>query len=100
MELGLNDLAFSITASPVGSDVVLEATINNQSRNTLTLVLTAFPPEMPRQLIDVGELLPGNQAIRRFTLKGIYPARKGERIPVSMADSEAGIRINRSVIIP
>ncbi len=100
MELGLRDLSFSITATPRGDDVVLEATINNQSRAPLTLVMTAFPPEMPRQLIDIGELLPGNQAIHRFTLRNVYPKHRGQRIPVAISDPEAGIRINRSVVIP
>lgn len=100
MELGLRDISFSVTATPRGNDVVLEATISNQSRAPLTLVMTAFPPEMPRQLVDVGEVLPGNQVIHRFTLRNVYPAHKGQRIPVSIADSEAGVRINRSVAIP
>lgn len=100
MELGLRDISFSVTATPRGNDVVLEATISNQSRSPLTLVMTAFPPEMPRQLVDVGEVMPGNQVIHRFTLRGLYPGQKGQRIPVSIADSEAGIRISRSVVIP
>lgn len=100
MELGLRDISFSITATPQGNDVVLEATVNNQSRDPLTLILTAFPPDMPRQVIDIGELQSGNQAIHRFTLKGVYPRNKGAVIPVAIADSEAGIRVNRSVTIP
>lgn len=100
MELGLRDISFSVTATPRGNDVVLEATISNQSRTPLTLAMTAFPPEMPRQLIDVGEVMPGNQVIHRFTLRNVYPGHKGQRIPVAIADSEAGIRINRSVVIP
>lgn len=100
MELGLRDISFSITATPRGNDVVLEATISNQSRAPLTLVMTAFPPEMPRQLVDVGEVMPGNQVIHRFTLRNLYPGQKGQRIPVAIADSEAGIRITRSVVIP
>jgi len=100
MELGLRDISFSVTATPRGNDVVLEATISNQSRAPLTLVMTAFPPEMPRQLVDVGEVMPGNQVIHRFTLRNVYPGHKGQRIPVAIADSEAGIRINRSVAVP
>ena len=100
MELGLRDISFSVTATPRGNDVVLEATISNQSRTPLTLAMTAFPPEMPRQLVDVGEVMPGNQVIHRFTLRNVYPGHKGQRIPVAIADSEAGIRINRSVVIP
>lgn len=100
MELGLRDISFSVTATPRGDDVVLEATISNQSRAPLTLVMTAFPPEMPRQLVDVGEVMPGNQAIHRFTLRNVYPSHKGQRVPVALSDPEAGIRINRSVLIP
>ncbi len=100
MELGLRDISFSVTATPRGDDVVLEATISNQSRAPLTLLMTAFPPEMPRQQVDVGEVLPGNQVIHRFTLRNVYPSHKGQRIPVAIADPEAGIRINRSVVIP
>lgn len=100
MELGLRDISFSVTATPRGNDVVLEATISNQSRTPLTLAMTAFPPEMPRQLVDVGEVMPGNQVIHRFTLRNVYPGHKGQRIPVAISDSEAGIRINRSVVIP
>jgi len=100
MELGLRDISFSVTATPRGNDVVLEATISNQSRAPLTLVMTAFPPEMPRQLVDVGEVMPGNQVIHRFTLRNVYPGHKGQRIPVAISDPEAGIRINRSVVIP
>ena len=100
MELGLRDISFSVTATPRGDDVVLEATISNQSRAPLTLAMTAFPPEMPRQLIDVGEVMPGNQVIHRFTLRKVYPSHKGQRVPVALSDPEAGIRINRSVLIP
>ncbi|MBX3390657.1 MAG: hypothetical protein KF691_14515 [Phycisphaeraceae bacterium] len=100
MELGLRDISFSVTATPRGDDVILEATISNQSRAPLTLVMTAFPPEMPRQLVDVGEVMPGNQVIHRFTLRKVYPSHKGQRVPVAISDPEAGIRINRSVLIP
>ncbi|MBS0186982.1 MAG: hypothetical protein JSS51_02865 [Planctomycetes bacterium] len=100
MELGLRDLSFSVTATPRGDDLVLEATISNQSRSSFTLAMTAFPPDMPRQLVDVGEVLAGNQVIHRFTLKNVYPAHKGKRIPIAISDTEAGVRINRSVLIP
>ena len=100
MELGLRDVSFSVTATPRGDDLVLEATINNQSRDPLAMVMTAFPPEMPRQVVDVGELQPGNQAIHRFVIKGVSPSRKGQQFPVAISDPEAGIRISRTITIP
>lgn len=100
MELGMKDLAFSVTASPRGNAVELEATISNQTKNPLTLELTAFPPGTPRLSIDVGELLAGNQAIRRFAIPNMYPGKKGRKIAVTLTDAETGIRITRSVVIP
>lgn len=100
MELGMKDLAFSVTATPRGDTVELEATISNQTKSPLTLELTAFPPGTPRQSIDVGELLSGNQAIRRFAIPNMYPTKKGKKIAVTLTDAETGIRITRSVVIP
>jgi hypothetical protein len=80
--------------------VELEATISNQTKAPLTLELTAFPPGTPRMAIDVGEVLAGNQAIRRFAIQNMYPAKKGKKIAVTLTDAETGIRITRSVLIP
>jgi hypothetical protein len=100
MELGMKDLAFSVTATPRGDGVELEATVSNQTTNPLTLELTAFPPGIPRQTVDIGEVLAGNQAIRRFNVAGVYPAKKGKKIAVTLSDGENGIRITRTVTIP
>ncbi|HEX8875688.1 MAG TPA: hypothetical protein VF777_03005 [Phycisphaerales bacterium] len=100
MELGMKDLAFSVTATPRGDSVELEATISNQTKSPLTLELTAFPPGSPRQTIDIGEVLAGNQAIRRFAIQSVYPSKKGKKIAVTLSDSETGIRITRTVTIP
>jgi hypothetical protein len=100
MELGMKDLAFSVTAVARGDSVELEATISNQTKAALTLELTAFPPGTPRVAIDVGEVLAGNQAIRRFAIPNMYPAKKGKKIAVTLTDAETGIRITRSVLIP
>ncbi|MBY0113035.1 MAG: hypothetical protein K2Y21_09450 [Phycisphaerales bacterium] len=100
MELGMKDLSFSVTATPRGDSVELEATVSNQTKSALTLELTAFPPGNPRQNVDIGEVLAGNQAIRRFSVPNIYPAKKGKKIAVTLSDAESSIRITRTVVIP
>lgn len=100
IELGVRDVAFTVQATRRGEDLIVEATVSNLGSRTLNPVLTAFPPERPRLLMNIGELLPGNRLIRRFSIPGVYPGSAGRRFGVSLADDDTQLRIVKSVGIP
>ena len=105
VEVGLTqirlDLAYSVRSGVGGAsdDIVVEASVVNTGRGTLTLEMTSFAPDLPRTKASVSGLAPGNQETKRFVYAGAAPTLRGKRVVLSVMDPESGARLTKSILI-
>ncbi len=101
-EIGLPELRLDLTSriAAGGSDVMVEAVVQNNGPAPVTLELTAFAPPgagFARSRATVSRLAPGDSAVRRFPFPRGAARLVGETILVGVQDTASGARLNRSV---
>jgi hypothetical protein len=94
------DLFGSLTPTSSGPDASVEVQVTNVGDSPVDLELTAFAPKRPRASVTVSALAPGQQAVRRFVFPGAATALKGQKVLVSVTETEVGTRLNSSVVMP
>jgi hypothetical protein len=105
VELGLPSLRLALTqVASSGGDVIVEAKLTNVGERVLSVDLTGFAPDQPRQRIGVSGLGPGETATRALHFKGVLAALRGQRVAVSaeVAEQDTGSsagRLNTSIAI-
>ena len=105
LEVGLGSLRLDLSYRFGGSgaaDLILEAQVSNSGTSPVTLELTAFaPPDSayPRARASISDLGPGETVVRRFAFPGGVTALRGRSVLVSVQDTGADARINRSVTV-
>jgi len=102
LEVGLPDLELAPEAqlSPDGRDVVLLAIVTNKDTRPRSLRLETAARDVPSQQAQVSDLPPGQTVNKRFVFRGAAKALRGQRILVSLSDSEGASRLNRAVTVP
>jgi hypothetical protein len=104
VELGLKDLRLDVTCrlgpDTDGPDVLVEATVTNLGAKDMNVDLTAFAPDLPRERASISGLAPGVQVQRRFIFADAAAKLRGGQIVVSLADPDAGARLNRATQVP
>ena len=100
IEVGLKQYSLELRASGAGNDAIIEAIVTNNSRQTMTLELTALAPGQPRTRAVITNLAPGRQVTRRFSYVNLREALATQRVIVSLTDTESTLRLNRSVQVP
>ena len=85
---------------PDGPDVVIEASLTNQTGRTMNAEITAFPPGLPRERRSIPALETNSRATRRFVLTGMGKQLSGSRVILSVTQEQQGARLNTSVLLP
>lgn len=106
VELGLRHVQLEVAAVPGGrgaggssDDLVIEARIINTGTDPLTAEVAVFAPGLPRMKASVSELAPGTETTRRFPLVKSLQKLRGQRVVVSLSESETPNRLNRAVTV-
>jgi hypothetical protein len=99
IEVGLDSSPLDLSYQLTGSDIVLEAQVNNRGLTPATFEIAAYAPGYARQKASISELAPGASATRRFAFPAGQSRLRNERITVGMQDLETKARINRSITI-
>lgn len=82
-----------------GKDLIVEANVSNATKQTLNIDMTAFAPGLPRTKASILNLDPGHQTVKRFTYPGGGATLRGQRVVVSVLDTNADVAINESIRI-
>lgn len=85
---------------PDGEDIVIEASLFNETGHSINAEITAFAPGLPRDRRAVPALETNSRATRRFVFKGLAKQLSGARVLLSVTEEQRGVRLNKSVIVP
>jgi hypothetical protein len=104
LRVGLQDLQLEpeVELGPRldGPDVVITAIISNRGERSRMLKLEAVAAGIPTHQTTIADLPAGEAVIKRIVLKDMAAKLSGQRVHLSLADSEELERINMSVRVP
>ena len=85
---------------PDGEDLVVEASLTNETGRSMNAEITAFAAGLPRDRRSIPALETNSRATRRFVFKGVAKQLSGTRVVLSVTEEQRGVRLNKSVIVP
>ncbi len=100
MEVGLSSVRVDLAQQRnEEGDAIVEASVTNLGKTPTTLTLTCFAPGFPRKTASVTGLAPGTQVVRRFAYPKAADTLAGQKVTLSLVDTEKNAKLNSSIRI-